>query len=240
MEGVLMGGNVRLLALKHGHRLVDRRATLPGLDDAGIATVGKGRPILPKIGTNQNLVPRPVRNARFGGLIQRKATIGTVGIDELLGLEIELARRVGITAARAQADDGPIPLGAGTFVEQGRSVPHPRLGRVRRGRGEGIEVQDGRPLGILGFVRLQTRAPPNSLDVLFVLPEVVILRVGTVADPIRVGYLVLAVQDALDARVGLRLLGIPNGIDALFVALLNPLQLFLAQHILEPQVWVGR
>lgn len=96
------------------------------------------------------------------GVWHSEAPLLPLGIDEALLLEIELAAGVRITAAGTELDERSVPLAVGAFVEQGRAMPHPRLGRVGRGRRERVEVQDGGPLGLLGLVGLEGGAAPDA------------------------------------------------------------------------------
>lgn len=162
--GVHVSGNVRLLSLEDSHRLLQRGATLPALDDAGVSAVRKRRPIHSKVRPDEDLVARAVRYSRLCRSRQLEAPLLAGGVHELFRRKVELTAGIGVAPPRAEPDEGPVPLAVAALVEERRAVPHPRFGSVRGGRGEGVEVEDGRPLGLLALEGLERRSPPDPCE----------------------------------------------------------------------------
>ena len=215
-----VGGHVLLLRLEHRHRLGQRRAALPALDDARIARVGHRAGAEVGRDVHRVLVDPVDAGLGFG---QREAVR-----DEALGDHVELAHHLRIGAAARQRDEAAAVL----RPEAAAAAPDPVLAL---GLAQRVEV-DHRFPGRLGLAVLGQRgAPPQAALVLVVLPQVV--------EPVALAReerdAVLGVQHLQHLCADRRVLG-PRGQLLLRrgIALAHPVQRLLALHVLQPQVGV--
>ncbi|MNS88163.1 hypothetical protein D3C72_1221270 [compost metagenome] len=134
-----------------------RVAALEGFDDEGIARLRH------RAGTE-------VGGDQQGVAIQPGQAMLALGddesaLDEGLGGQVELAHDHGVLAAVRQVDQA-----AGLVRRQAvGALEHPVLAL---GLGQGVDVQQGLPLGLGGAIAGQGRAAPDPLRVGRVLPEV--------------------------------------------------------------------
>ena len=138
--------------------LVERRAALPELDDEGVAGLGHGAGA-PVAGDEQGVFVDP--GDVLLGVGEDEAVL-----DELAGLQIELAEGVGVFAAGGEGDEAEPVAG----VEAVEALLDPLLVVLL---GEGVVVDDGVPVGLVGEVAVERGAAEDAANVLGVLPGVV-------------------------------------------------------------------
>ena len=118
------------------------------------------------------MVPGPQSRAtRRVSLSSQATSLFGVGedeavFDEFAGLEIELAEGVGVFAAGGEGDEAEAVAG----VEAVEALLRPTS---RCLCGEGVVVEDGVPVGLVGEVAGEGGAAEDAADVLGVLPGVV-------------------------------------------------------------------
>src|SRR5690606_29686876 len=122
----------------------------------------------PEVGVDVDVVAVDPAKATLGFIAEEAA------FDPLLAGQVELAGDVGVGAAARQRDQAALVLGRQAIG----AVPDPVLAL---GLVEGVEVDDGFPLGVVRAVGLQRGAAPEAALVLRVLPEVVVV-VADLAD----------------------------------------------------------
>ena len=223
------GRDVAGLALVDRRRVCQRRAPLPGLDDARIARIGhRARP---EVGADRQRVGVDPAGAALG-LGQREAAFA--GRDEAALDQVELAHHGRIGAAARQVDQAAAPdraaLGVTRRRADVRAVPDPVLAL---GRGQRVQVEHRLPRRLGLAVARQRRAPPQAARVLGVLPEVV----EVVADAADIGNALARVHQRLQARAELGVVGTRAQLAlGAGVVLAHPGQRGLAMHLFQPEV----
>mmetsp|Transcript_11420 Transcript_11420/g.34472 ORF Transcript_11420/g.34472 Transcript_11420/m.34472 type:complete len:209 (+) Transcript_11420:1408-2034(+) len=177
---------VLMVSLEDSHSLRKCSAPSPSLRHSRISR-GSQRG-LTKVGTHQDLIPRPVADGRLG-LGQDKAS--RLSRYELAFLKVELTYDHGIRATRRKRHEGPIPARVGALVERFVATPNPRHALFL---GQCVQVQDGLPVGVCRPIGFESRTAPESLLVGLILPEVVV----PLSQPADVGNLLLGVKDGQD------------------------------------------
>ncbi|OIQ79807.1 hypothetical protein GALL_384430 [mine drainage metagenome] len=211
---------IRLLALEDELRLGQRRAASPS-------------PRHPRVARRRERSGTGVGIDEHGVLVDPAHPALGLGPLEAAGhprpgLEVELARHVGVGAAAGERHQGAAAVG----TQDLGAVPYPALAL---GGGERVEVEEHVPVGVVGAVRLERRPPPEPALVRRVAPQVVVQLPG-LGDrgDLRVG--VEHREDALAQVVETR-----SGERArrLVVAGAHPRKRVVALDVLEPGVRIG-
>ena len=152
---------------------------------------------------------------------------------EASGFEIPFARDVGIASPVREAHEEATIGRAFGGTQCVGAVPHPILAF---GDVEGVDIDEGFPLGVLGTVGVEGRAAPHTALMLGVCPKVV-EEVAPLSDA---GNPITRVEDLEDFRFEFS--GERIGVEVFFgagVALANPRELLLTGDVLEPQMRIA-
>ena len=152
---------------------------------------------------------------------------------EAAGLEVPFARDVGIASPVREAHEEAAIGRAFGGTQCVGAVPHPILAF---GDVEGVDIDEGFPLGVLGAVGVEGRAAPHTALMLGVGPEIV-EEVAPLSDA---GNPITRVENLEDFRFEFS--GERIGVEVFFsagVALAHPRELLLTGDVLEPQMRIA-
>ena len=150
-------------------------------------------------------------------------------VHKRLLLEVELPDDVGVGPAPRQR----YQAGAVFGFEDRRAVPDPVLPFGLRQR---VDIDHRLPGGLRRAVAVERGSPPQTLWVRGVPPQVV----EVVADPRDERDPLLGVEDREESRFKCgECLPLGERLSALGVSLADPLQLLLAHHVFQPEVWIN-